>query len=302
MLPKPKKQLLLNGADDGTRFIVLVVVMMTVLATIAVGGAMTLAHLRATWVDAVAGNMTIEIPASDGAGIVRSAATLGDTANKIQKALSATAGIAKVEILDRKAVEKLVSPWLGEAADTSDMPLPALLGVTLKDEGDDATAKAVAQAVAAADPAAIVETHQTWLSDLRRFSLVLLLAAAGMAAITIGCCIVAVAGAVAARLSEHHSDIDLLHVMGATDDYIGQEFVEAVVRSVGGAAAIGTLAGLILIKIGAVVAGELQGAMLPAVSWGMLDYLWFAAIPALVTALCFSAARYTVLRSLRSMP
>ena len=302
MLPKPSRPLLLNGADDGTRFIMLVVVMMTVLATIAVGGAMTLAHLRATWVDAVAGNITIEVPASDGAGIVRNAATLGDTAQKIQKALADTQGVTRVEILDRKAVEKLVSPWLGDAADTSDMPLPVLVGVTLEDAGDENTAKTVAQVVAAADTAAIVETHQTWLSDLRRFSLVLLLAAAGMAAITIGCCIVAVAGAVAARLSEHHSDIDLLHVMGATDDYIGQEFVEAVVRSVGGAAVIGTVTGLVLIKIGAVIAGELQSAMLPAVSWGILDYLWFAAIPALVTALCFSAARFTVLRSLRSMP
>ncbi|NBX66205.1 MAG: hypothetical protein EBQ96_04330 [Proteobacteria bacterium] len=302
MILRPAKKMLLNSGDDGTRFIMLVVVMMSVLSTLAVGGALTLAHLRSTWVDAVAGHITIEIPASDGQGLVRSPDTLHEKATAAYAALSSTPGVTRVDILDRRDVEKLVSPWLGEAVSTNDMPLPVLIGVTLSAPNDEALTQSIRSKVSAIDPPSIVETHQSWLADLRRFSLILLLAAGGMATITIACCIVAVAGAVAARLSEHQNDIDLLHVMGATDAYIGQEFVDSVVRSVGGAAVIGTVLGLIFIKIGAAVAGEIQNAMLPAMAWKMADNLWFLILPALVTLLCYFAARFTVLRSLGTMP
>ncbi|MBU6235137.1 MAG: hypothetical protein KGQ41_04775 [Alphaproteobacteria bacterium] len=295
-------ELLPDTQDSGTRFVMLVVVMMTFLATLAVGGALVVSALRATWVDAVEGHITIEIPASDGAGVIRNADTLSDNARGIANAVGSLAGIKSVHVLSRVDIKNLVKPWMGEAAGTEDMPLPALMGVTLRDPDDTGALEAITKAAKALDAAAIVEAHQSWISDLRRFSLVLLLAACAMAFVTIACCIVAVTGAVAARLSEHHADIDLLHLMGATDDYIGGQFVQSVVRSVGGAALAGTVIGLVLLKAGALIAGNIQTAMLPQAGFGFADYVAFAGLPALVTGLCFAAARFTVLRSLRQMP
>lgn len=292
----------LDKGDVGTRFVMLVVIMMTALATIALGGALIVGALRSTWVDAVTGNITIEIPASDGKGVVRTADTLAQEATAIAAVLQKTKGVTSVHVLSHADVEALVKPWLGSDAGSDDLPLPALLGVTIHNPDDKGVMADIANNVATTDAAAIVETHQTWVRDLRRFSLVLLLAAGAMASITIACCILSVAGAVQSRLSAHQGDIDLLHLMGATDHYIGSQFVRIVVKAVGTSALAGTGIGLALLKTGALIAGEIQSAVLPAHAWGFVDFLWFAALPALVTALCYGAARVTVLRSLRVMP
>jgi cell division transport system permease protein len=294
--------LALDQDDIGTRFVTLVVIMMTALATLAVGGALIVQGLRTSWVDAVNGHMTIEIPANDGHGTVRGNGVLQETATRIRSELEANENIADIRIMDHADIEKLVAPWLGENAGSEDLPLPSLIALTLTNPGDQKAIAAIAQTVSGIDPAATTETHQTWLGDLRRFSLVLLLASAAMAAITMACSILTVAGAVRARLAAHHGDIDLLHVMGATDNYIGGQFVRVVVYDVGRAALIGTALGLILLKIAGLIAGELQSAMLPAFHWNMGAFLWFLAVPAIITALCFMAARFTVLRNLQVMP
>jgi cell division transport system permease protein len=293
--------LALEQDDTGSRFVMLVVVMMTILATLAMGGALVVHSLRAGWVDAVTGHMTVEIPASVG-DTVRDPAALAADAEHVRAALSKDDAVKSARVISRGEVEKLVKPWLGSEAGSDDLPLPALVGVMLKDPADTDAQARIASAVKAAEPSAVTETHQAWLSDLKRFSLVLLYAALTMAAATIACSILAVTGAVRAQLSAHHGDIDLLHVMGATDDYVSAQFVRVVVRSVGRAALAGTVAGLIILKIGGLVAGELQSAMLPAFHWDFTALLWFSACPVLITALSFLAARFTVLRTLAIMP
>lgn len=292
----------LEKDDVGSRFVILVVVMMTALATLAMGGALVVQALRISWVGAVTGHMTIEIPASDGADAVRSADALSAIAAHIRDGLSKDGDVASVRVVPRGEVEKLVKPWLGADAGSDDLPLPALVAVMMKHPGNADDQKQIAAAVKAIDASAITETHQAWLSDLKRFSLVLLMAALAMAAATIACSILTVVGAIKARLAAHHGDIDLLHVMGATDDYISVQFVRVVVHSVGRAAIIGTVAGLIFLKIGGLIAGELQSAMLPAFHWDFTALLWFAACPALVTALSYLASKFTVLRTLAVMP
>ncbi len=292
----------MNAGDTGTRFVILVVAMMTALATLALGGALVIGALRATWVDAVRGNLTVEIPASDGKGAVRDADTLAREAAALSAALQKTKGVTAVHALTRRDVENLVKPWLGNGAESADLPLPALLGVNVTDPDDRAVRDAVVKVATTTDAAATVETHQSWIADLRRFSLMLLLGAGAMAFFTVACSILTVAGAVQARLSAHKSDIDLLHVMGATDTYIGAQFVRVVVRAVGGAALAGTATGIVLLKIGGLAASEIKSAVIPVYAWHLADMLAFLALPALVTGLCFIAARITVLRSLRVMP
>lgn len=300
-LRKPA-DLALEKDDVGTQFVTLVVIMMTALATMTMGGALVVKAMRASWVSSVSGHMTIEIPAVAQDGTVREGDALALIAGQMRDALGRERGISDVRVIARDEVEKLVKPWLGDNAGTGDLPLPALVAVRLKNPGDTQAMAAIAQTAQRVDTVATSETHQAWLSDLRRFSLVLLMAALGMALATIACSILTVTGAVKARLAAHHADIDLLHVMGASDDYIGGQFARLVVKSVGRAALIGTVAGMIVLKTGGLVAGELQAAMLPAFRWDPGALAWFAVCPALVTGLSLFAARFTVLRTLALMP
>lgn len=292
----------LDQDDTGTKFVMLVVIMMSILATMATGGALIVKGLRAGWVDAVNGHMTIEIPASDSKGMVRGSDLLDDVSIKINDAVSKDPAIADIHVMREDDIKKLVAPWLGADAGTTDLPLPRLIALTLKNPGDDNAIARISQTVRSIDASSITETHQAWLSDLKRFSLALLLAASAMAAATIGCTILTVTGAVKARLAAHQHDIDLLHVMGATDSYIGSQFVRVVVRSVGSAALTGMIIGIGLLKAGGMVAGGMGDAGLPDFNWDFGALLWFAALPCLITGLCWLAAQFTVLRTLRVMP
>lgn len=294
--------LALDQDDIGTRFVTWVVIMMTALATLAVGGALIVQDLRGSWVEAIRGHMTIEIPAASDASTIRGDDLLNELADKMQTTLKNDTGVADVHIISNDEVKKLVEPWLGENAGSDDLPLPRLLALDLKNPGDADTMARVTKTVTKIDEASGIETHQAWLSDLKRFSLALLLAALAMTAATVACTIMSVAGAVRSRLAAHHDDIRLLHVMGATDYYIGGQFVRVTVRNVSAATFTGMVIGLLLLKAGGFVAGGLQSAMLPAFNWNAYAFCWFVALPALITALCWGAARFTVLRSLRSMP
>jgi len=301
-LKKNPADLALDQDDVGTRFMTLVVIMMTALATISVGGALIVQSMRGAWVGAISGHMTIEIPASDKDGIIRSPESLDGIAKRMRTQLDSLDSVRDAKVMPRKDVEDLVSPWLGEDAGKANLPLPALITLTLKNPGDKQAIEQIGAESKKIDATTITETHESWLLDLKRFSLVLLLAAVAMAAATIACSILTVAGAVKARLAAHHGDIGLLHVMGATDNYIGGQFVRIVVRDVGRAAIVGMFAGIVLLKIGGIVAGELQSTTLPQFTWNFATLMAFAALPALITGLCWGAARFTVLRTLRVMP
>ncbi|MCB1538560.1 MAG: hypothetical protein KDJ49_06255 [Alphaproteobacteria bacterium] len=292
----------LDQDSVGTRFVTLVVVMMSMLATLAMGGALVVHSLRASWVAGITGHMTIEIPATAPDGSIRDANTEDAIAARINDALAQAPDVRALRILDRREVERMVRPWLGTDADKQDLPLPVLIAVTLNDANAPGAQGRVARAVAAIDASAVTEGHQAWLSDLRRFSLALLIAAFMMAGATVACAILTVAGAVRARLAAHQADIDLLHLMGATDDYIAAQFVRVFVRHVGQAALIGLVGGAVILKAAGMIAGNLQSAALPEFHWGPGAILWLAACPALVIGLGWLAARVTVLRSLRIMP
>jgi len=304
MKRKQRLQDLPFGKEDvGTRFVTLVIVMMTALATLALGGAEVIISMRSNWVDAIRGQVTIEIPATDQNGNIRNPETLDALAHDMEAGLKANAADLKAfQRLSREQVHDLIAPWLGQDMAQDDLPLPVLIGLSFEDTPMPARIGQITAQIHKTDPAASVETHQSWLDDLRRFSGVLLMASAFMAFAVVACCILCVSGAVNAQLASHQADIDLLHLMGATDDYIGSQFVRVVAIDVGRAALIGTLTGVIFLKAGGMIAGGLQAATIPAFSWNPGTWLSFAAIPAVVTCLCFVAARATVLRSLEKMP
>ncbi len=306
--PAPKPQdaavndIALDHDNTGTRFVTLVVVLMTVLATMAVGGALVVQSMRASWVGAVTGHMTIEIPAAGPQGDIRDAGALAAIAQGIGTTLAASGDVKSLRVLPRAEVERMVQPWLGRGMEQADLPLPALIAVTLDNPRDKTAPERVARAVASTDASAVTETHQGWLADLKRFSLALLMAALLMAGATMACCILTVTGAVRARLAAHQADIDLLHLMGATDDYIAAQFVRVVVRNVGQAALVGGVAGYAFLKLAGLLGGGLQASILPSFAWGPMTMVWLAACPVLITALSWWAARFTVLRTLSVMP
>jgi cell division transport system permease protein len=204
-------------------------------------------------------------------------------------------GVASAQAVPESDMRNTLERWLGPAAQSRELPVPALINFDLRPGAD---LGAIRQRVRAAAPDAQIIAHSESIGPLLRslrllqwiaFGLVVMLCAAAAAAV-----VLAARGA----LDTHRSTIEVMHGVGATDIQVTHLFqrriaIDALVGSLAGAAAAGLL--LLFLTAGASFAGEFTGG--PSLSVG--DLAMLALLPLALAALATWVARTTVLSALR---
>ena len=261
------------------------------------------------WVIAIM-SFSILIIAATGLALAGTAASLGEAiatryslevpngANDLGAlvaALKASPGVDAVEPVPESEMRRTLERWLGPAAQSADLPVPALIDFDARAGNDLGALERRVQAIA---PAARISAHRDRVAPLLRsmralqwlaFGLVLLLGAAAASAV-----VLAARGA----LDTHRFTIEVMHGIGATDLQLTHLFqrkiaIDALVGSLAGAAA-GAIV-LLLLASGASFAGEMTGgAALSAPALVVLVLL-----PFVLTALATWVARMAVLAALR---
>ena len=204
-------------------------------------------------------------------------------------------GVTSVEAVPESAMRKILQRWLGPAANSSDLPVPALVNFDVRQGADLVRLQARVQAIA---PGARIIAHRESVAPLLHsltllqvvaFGLVLLLSAAAAAAV-----VLAARGA----LDTHRFTIEVMHGIGATDLQVTHLFqrkiaIDAFIGSITGGAAAAAV--LLLLAGGSAFAGELTGGA----TLGVKDIIVLALLPLALTALATWVARAAVLRALR---
>ncbi|WP_145198959.1 cell division protein FtsX [Sphingobium sp. B2] len=213
-------------------------------------------------------------------------------------ALRGADGVQAAAPVDPALLADQVRPWLGEEATSGDLPLPALIDVTLTPGDADAKVARLRRLLGGLSPALRIEPHAAFLLPLAG-----LLSALGWLAAGVVLLMALATGAVvvlAARGAHdsHRGTIEVLHLMGATDVQIARLFqrrigLDAMLGSALGFAFAALVILLIGLRLGA-TGSELLGAVrLPPASWAVLGLLPIAGV-----LLATLAARWTVLRAL----
>lgn len=288
--------------SEGTGFLMLLIGLMTFLAVLILAASLVLGALGARWTSGLEGRATVEIPATDAKGKIMPAAERDKVARRIADYLGAQSAVRSVDILAPEEIAALVEPWLGESASQlGDTPLPGLLALEMKDPAPE-TLAALDARIKAIAPQARIDDHQEWLTDLLRLTRALKSAAALLVGITALATALAVAGGVQARMAEHKSDIEILHLMGAGDTYIARQFQRhAALMAMAGAAGGVVAGGLTLCAIGA-VSGQTRAALLPDFALGVGETAIIASLVPVAALLAWFTARWSVLRTLARMP
>jgi cell division transport system permease protein len=204
-------------------------------------------------------------------------------------------GVTSADAVPESEMRHTLERWLGPAAQSSDLPVPALVNFDVKPGTD---LGAIRQRVEKAAPGGTIAAHREAVGPLLRslrllqwvaFGLVLLLSAAASAAV-----VLAARGA----LDTHRFTIEVMHGIGATDLQVTRLFqrkiaIDALVGSVAGAG----VAGLVLLALatGASFAGELTGGA----TLSGIDLLVLLLLPLALTVLATWVARTAVLAALR---
>lgn len=219
----------------------------------------------------------------------------GTNLGALVNAVRSSPGVTAVEAVSESDMRRTLQRWLGPAAQSRDLPVPALINFEL---ASGANLQAIQQRAQAIAPGARIVAHRDSVAPLLQsltllqavaFGLVLLLSAAAAAAV-----VLAARGA----LDTHRFTIEVMHGIGATDLQVTHLFqrkiaIDAFIGSIAGGFAAAAV--LLLLAGGAAFAGELTGGA----TLGLGDLLILALLPFALTALATWVARSAVLRALR---
>jgi cell division transport system permease protein len=232
---------------------------------------------------AIAARYALEVPSG------------GNDLAALTAALKSVPGVRSIDPVPERAMRQTLERWLGPAAQSRALPVPALVNFDLAPGADLGRVQRRVQAIA---PDARITAHRDSVAPLLHslallqwlaFGLVVLLSTAAAAAV-----VLAARGA----LDTHRFTIEVMHGIGATDRQITHLFqrkiaIDALVGSLAGGAAAALV--LALLAGGATFAGGLADGVVI----GAGGIVLLLALPLLLTILATLVGRMAVLAALR---
>jgi cell division transport system permease protein len=278
--------------DDAPRYVPWIIAVMVYLATLAAAGALALDTAVSRWDRHLRTTLTVQIPPGAPAQMeARIEAAL--------EALRAHPDVAQARALERADVAALLEPWMGSASLSPDLPMPGLIDVRLRAGGrlDGLSAR-----LAAIDPGIVLDDHRGALDNVVRFARSMQLVALAIVLLVAIAAAATVMFATRAGLAVHHDVIEVLHLIGARDNYIARYFQGQMLRQGlrGGFLGLG-LAAITMFLLARATA-ELQGPFLPVLRLGFEDWALVALLPLGAGLITMLTARSTVLRVLARLP
>lgn len=272
-------------------WVIAIMVALTVLAT---GGALALANFAERTRAGLEGGVTVQI-------VEPNAAARADQVQRAAALLARRPGVGSVRPVPQDELARLVEPWLGEAARSGGVTLPALIDVTLTKPATEAEVAQLRAALARIAPAARVDAQADWLGPvfdsiaaLRWLAglLIVLLTAASAAAVWL-----------AARnaFDANRATIEIVHHLGAGDDQIARIFQRSVLVDAALGAALGALLGALVLALLGVRFAALQSGAVESGSLSPLDWLGVGVVPVAMIGVALVTARRTVMARLGRM-
>ncbi len=292
----------LNESED-TKFLILLVGLMSFLAVLACSGAFALNNMTKRWSSGLENKVTIEIPVETKEGILLSNITINEETEKLAKKLKSNKIVKSIKILTNEEIQELISPWIGKELTLNDIPLPGLIALELKNS-DKKSIEKLRLDIKNISEYAYLETHHEWLKDLISFTNSLKALSVFIAIIIGATTIIAISAGVRTRLAIHNKEVELLHHMGASDSYIAHQFQRhAMILALKGGG-IGTLSGLIVTAVIIIVSKSknMEAALIPSMEISFIGFLFLLTIPIIAAIIAIITSRFTVLRSLTKMP
>lgn len=280
--------------DDAHRLLPLMLACLVGFAALLLALSISLSRALDAQSAEVAGVLQVEVPHASA-----STANLG----KITELLERTEGVEEVTVLKTAQMEALLKPWLGKEFALDDLPVPVIIDVQTESDGKKTRVdvaklagelKRIASGITLAD-------RGPWIGHMVRAvallqGLVLLVAGLLMA------CVVGMIVLISrVNLKLHFKAVSLLHMFGATDEYILRQF-QWNNAALAGRGALGgvVFSGLVFITW-VVLSHRWDSPVLPQVSFAMSHGLLFVLLPIFTALIALVATRLTVQSMLRHM-
>lgn len=271
-----------------------VIAIMVALTVLAAGGALSLANFASRTQAGLAGGLTVQIVAAD-------TASRDAQARRAAALLVGQPDVAEVRIVPASELAKLVEPWLGDAAHSDALAMPALIDVRLTAPATEQVLARLRAALARTAPAARLDPQSEWLGPV--FDTVRALRWLAMMVIALLTAASAAAVWLAARnaFDANRGTIEIVHHLGGDDKQIAGIFQRSVLVDAALGAALGTVVGAAMLALLGARFAALESGMVESGSLSMLDWLGVAAVPVAMVGVALVTARRTVMARLGRM-
>lgn len=294
-----KHELPLEGDSTGLFLQVMISIAVFIFA-ITLAGVLSINSMLQNWNDSILGSLTVQImPINDS----NREKALSDTMREQQKTvefLQTLDFVEKVTPLNDSQLQKLIQPWLGDGIAIDKLPVPRLIDVKIKKDAE-LNFNNLAEQLAGVSAQASLDNHKLWLNKLIHFADGLKMLALTILALVVLVNSGAIFYSTQTSLGLHGYIIEILHLMGAKDTYIAQQYARRTARL----GFIGGLIGIILavpaiFLIGSLAAqiegGIISDARLSVDAWSII-----LTLPVFAGAIAMITAYYTVKRTLEKM-
>lgn len=289
------------GSDTDRNFLLLLVGLMSFLAVLACAGTLSLRAMTQRWSTGLENKITIEVKTQTQEGEILSPESVRLYTERIAGVLNGHPAIASFKVMNEAEIKRLVAPWIGEDFTFEDIPMPGLIAIELKTASPE-TIDSLTKAVKKVASSAHLDTHRQWLQDILRFVRTLQGVALMVALIVAVTTITAISSGVRSRMAIYRDQVEILHLIGASDSYIARQFQwHAIIIALLGSL-IGTAAGLAVTGLILYLSGQGGTALIPEITLGAGSLAAFLSLPLLACMISGTTARFTVLRTLSQMP
>jgi cell division transport system permease protein len=284
----------------GGRALAAVIAILTFLAALCAGGAELIATSSAQWRSAVSREVTIQVRPQARRNIEADVAVATDLARR-------TPGVQQAQAFTKAESERLLEPWLGSGLDFSDLPVPRLIVIKLQEDAKPDFAN-LRQSLANQVPGATLDDHALWVSRLSTMANTIIGVGLGLVLLVLAAASLAVTFATRGAMAGNREVVEVLHFVGANDDFIAREFQHRFFRLGLRGSAVGAGVALMLITLLGFVTGSWRaspaGDQLEAL-FGSFSISWRGYGVVMVIALAVSAitgivSRLTVRRFLNA--
>ncbi len=291
-----KKELPLQD-DSSNLFLQVMICIAVFLFGVTLAGVLSINSMLSTWNESILGSLTVQImPVNDANADKAKAETLAQQSKAVEL-LRSKNEIEKVTALNDEQLQKLIQPWLGDGIEVKDLPIPRLIDVKLK-QGAEIDFIKLAEELAEAAPMASLDNHKLWLNKLIKFADGLKLLALAVLALVIVVTSGAIFYCTQTSLGLHKYIIEILHLMGAKDTYVAQQYAKrtAFLGFLGGI--YGLLLTVPTIFIISGLAQQIEGGIISEARLSIADWTAILSLPLFSALIAMITAYYTVKKTL----
>lgn len=283
----------LPSRERGGHFLPLIIGIMVFLACLGAATGLAIYNATSAWSSDLAQTMTVQIVHPGETERARQA-------REVIRVLSDTPGVEQAREMSRREISALLEPWLGVGNVTEDLPVPAMIAVTVR-PGAHIDTVALNARLKEAAPDASLDDHQQWIGQLVSLSAMVQGAVFVSILLIMLTTVAIVIFATKSALAAHRETVEIVHLIGARDGLISGEFRKLFMWHGLKGGVLGLALAAVTLGLFLYLANRLGGGLLPQLSLTGGQWLFLAALPFLTAVLTMLTADMTVRKSLLRM-